>query len=147
MHHDEELAELAVDLVAASSHFARAAFQASRFTLSYVSLRVLATLDREPGLRVGELAIREGITQPSMSQAVKLLVDGDLVTRTPSAEDARASELTVTQAGREVLSNYREISAHEVVPTFASLPPSDIAALQRAAELLPELTQALRRQR
>lgn len=144
MHSDADLSLLAVDLVAAGSHFARAAYQVSEVGLSYVSLRALAAIEREPGLRVGELAVREGITQPSMSQTIKRLVDDGLLERTPSAEDARASDLTITEAGRDAVRRYRADSAEQIVPVFRDLSPGDIDALQRAAEILPGLTKQLR---
>lgn len=147
MHSDETLSRLAIDLVAAGSHFARATFQAAGSDLSYVSLRALAALEREPGLRVGELARREGITQPSMSQAIKRLVDEGFVTRKPSLDDARASDLTITDPGRDAVRSYREASARELVPIFRDLSPGDIDTLARAAEILPGLTAQLRRKR
>lgn len=144
MHSDADLSLLAVDLVAAGSHFARAAYQVSEVGLSYVSLRALAAIEREPGLRVGELAVREGITQPSMSQTIKRLVDDGLLERTPSAEDARASDLTITEAGRDAVRRYRADSAEQIVPVFRDLSPGEVETLQAAAELLPRLTEQLR---
>lgn len=144
MHSDETLSRLAIDLVAAGSHFARATFQATGSELSYVSLRVLATLEREPGLRIGELARREGITQPSMSQAVKKLAAEGLVAREPSLDDARATDLTITEAGRAAVKAYREASARELAPVFRKLSPADLETLTQAAKLLPELTARLR---
>lgn len=144
MHSDETLSRLAVELVAAGSHFTRATFQASGSELSYVALRVLAALEREPGLRVGELAYREGIAQPSMSQVIKRLVAEDLVDREPSPDDARASDLTVTDAGRAAIKAYRQASVRELVPVFRDLSPNEIDTLIHAAELLPRLTQRLR---
>ncbi len=144
MFSDETLSHLAVDLVAAGSHFARATFQATGSELSYVSLRVLATLQREPGLRIGELARREGITQPSMSQAIKKLVAEGLVAREPSPDDARAFDLTITDAGRAEVRAYREDSVHALVPEFRDLSPDDVETLIKAAEILPVLTARLR---
>ena len=144
MHSDETLSQLAIDLVAAGTHFSRATFRAAGSELSYVSLRVLAALQREPGLRVGELAHREGIAQPSMSQAVKRLVDDGLVSRTPSLDDARASELTITDAGCDVVNAFRTASVREIVPVFHDLSPGDIETLIRAAEILPSLSERLR---
>lgn len=140
MHSNDDLAALAVELIAAGSHFTRAAYQASGMKLSNVSMRVLAALEREPGLRIGELAAREGIRQPSMSQAMKRLVDDGYVARRTADDDARATELTITDAGHEVLRNYRTAAAEAVAPVFDPLTPEDVATLKRAAELLPELT-------
>lgn len=135
--------QLANDLVWASSRFARTAYQATPVQLSYVSLRAMAAINREPGLRVGELARREGITQPSMSQAIKKLVDENYITRHPSPEDARATDLMITDKGRDILQQYRTDSAAQIVPVLDALDDADIAALNRAAELLQHITQKL----
>lgn len=135
--------QLANDLVWASSRFARTAYQATPVQLSYVSLRAMAAINREPGLRVGELARREGITQPSMSQAIKKLVDENYITRHPSPEDARATDLMITDKGRDILQQYRTDSAAQIVPVLDALDDADIAALNRAAELLQHITQEL----
>lgn len=141
---ESELSRLAIDLVAAGAHFARAAYQTSGVEVSYVSLRVLAALEREPGLRVGELATREGIMQPSMSQAIKKLVDDGLVTRNPAPDDARATNLTITEAGRQAVSAYRAGVAEKIGPVFRELSAGEVETLAEAARLLPQLTQRLR---
>lgn len=135
--------QLANDLVWASSRFARTAYQATPVQLSYVSLRAMAAINREPGLRVGELARLEGITQPSMSQAIKKLVDDNLITRHPSPEDARATDLMITDKGRDILQKYRADSAAQIVPVLDTLDDDDIAALKRASQLLQRITEEL----
>lgn len=147
MHSNEDLAALAVELIAAGSHFTRAAYQASGMELSNVSMRALAALEREPGLRIGELAAREGIRQPSMSQAMKRLVNDGYAARHTADDDARATALTITDAGREVLRSYRVAAAEAVAPVFEPLKPEDVATLKRAAELLPELTAELKQRK
>lgn len=139
--------QLANDLVWASSRFARTAYQATPVQLSYVSLRAMAAINREPGLRVGELARLEGITQPSMSQAIKKLVDDNLITRHPSPEDARATDLMITDKGRDILQKYRADSAAQIVPALDSLPDEDVAVLKRASELLQHITEELAQNR
>lgn len=139
--------QLANDLVWASSRFARTAYQATPVQLSYVSLRAMAAINREPGLRVGELARLEGITQPSMSQAIKKLVDDNLITRHPSPEDARATDLMITDKGRDILQKYRADSAAQIVPVLDTLDDDDIAVLKRASELLQHITKELAQNR
>lgn len=139
--------QLANELVWASSRFARTAYQATPVQLSYVSLRAMAAINREPGLRVGELARLEGITQPSMSQAIKKLVDDNLITRHPSPEDARATDLMITDKGRDILQKYRADSAAQIVPVLDTLDDDDIAALKRASELLQHITEELAQNR
>ena len=144
---NDDRKRLATSLVWASSRFARTAYQATPVQLSYVSLRAMAALNREPGLRVGELARREGITQPSMSQAMKKLVDEGFITRHPSPEDARAADLHITDKGRDILAQYRNDSAAKIQPLLDALDDEDVAVLERAAELLQEMTEALAEKR
>ena len=139
--------QLANELVWASSRFARTAYQATPVQLSYVSLRAMAAINREPGLRVGELARLEGITQPAMSQAIKKLVDDNLITRHPAPEDARATDLMITDKGRAILQKYRADSAAQIVPVLDTLDDDDIAALKRASELLQHITEELAQNR
>lgn len=143
----DEQTQLANSLVWASSRFARTAYQATPVQLSYVSLRAMSALNREPGLRVGELARLEGITQPSMSQAIKKLVDGGFITRHPSPEDARAADLMITDKGRDILLKYRNDSAAQILPALDTLSDDDIAVLHRASELLQQITEELSEKR
>lgn len=75
---------------------------------------------------------------------MKRLVDDGYAARHTADDDARATALTITDAGREALHNYRTAAAEAVAPVFETLKPEDVATLQRAAELLPELTTELR---
>ena len=75
---------------------------------------------------------------------MKRLVDDGYVSRQPADDDARATALHITGAGREVLRNYRAAAAEAVAPVFEALEPEDVATLERAAELLPELTTELK---
>ena len=73
--------------------------------------------------------------------------DDGYATRHTADDDARATALTITDAGREVLRSYRAAAAEAVAPVFEPLKPEDVATLKRAAELMPELTAELKQRK
>ncbi|GAA2104987.1 MULTISPECIES: MarR family winged helix-turn-helix transcriptional regulator [Brevibacterium] len=136
--------ELAARLIVGGSGFARTASRGVTRGFSLVAMRTLSNLKKEGGLRIGELAQREGIAQPSMTSAVNSLANAGLVTREPDPDDARAAVVTLTPAGSAELTAFRLRTADSAAPLIEALPAEDLAALTRAAELLDQLTEQLR---
>jgi len=70
--------------------------------LSSLQMRILQTLWSHPlPQRVGSLARRLGVTPATVSDAVRVLHEKNLLTKTRSSEDGRSVVLTVTARGRE----------------------------------------------
>ena len=116
-----------------------------RAGLSLTAAATLARLQRAGSARLTELALAEGISQPSMTTLIARLADQGLVRRAPDPRDGRAVVLTLTEAGEELLAQRRAERTTRITGPLAGLPPAD---LQRIAEALPALTQladALRR--
>ncbi len=141
---DTPAQRLAARLIVDGSGFARSASRGVTRGYSLVAMRTLSSLERDGGLRVGELARREGIAQPSMTGVVNGLERAGLVTRTADPRDARAAIVTVTEAGLAELWAFRHRTAANVTPLIEALPSADRAALTRAAELLEQLSAQLR---
>lgn len=72
-----------------------------RFDISVEQFHVLRFVRR--GMSISELAIAKNISRPAISQAVDVLVNKGLLTRTQSASDRRYVELTLTQEGNSLL--------------------------------------------
>lgn len=72
-----------------------------RFDISVEQFHVLRFVRR--GMSISELAIAKNISRPAISQAVDVLVNKGLLTRTQSASDRRYVELTLTQEGYSLL--------------------------------------------
>jgi DNA-binding MarR family transcriptional regulator len=89
---------------------------------------------------VTTLAIREGVTQPSMTQLVKRLVDRGYVALTVDATDARARLVAITETGRTVLAERRHGSHERLTALLGDLAPHEAVALATAVEAaLPTL--------
>jgi DNA-binding MarR family transcriptional regulator len=107
---------------------------------SRTAVSVLSSLDGQGPLRVTTLANSEGVTQPSMTQLVKRLVDRGYVALTVDATDARARLVTITGTGRTVLAERRRGSHERLAALLAELPPERAAALAAAVDAaLPTL--------
>src|ERR1700735_2215296 len=71
--------------------------------LSLTSLATLSTLDRTGPRRITDLAVVEGITQPSMTVLVSSLERGGLVARRRDPADGRVTLVTPTAEGLRYL--------------------------------------------
>lgn len=110
--------------------------------LSLTTASTLATLDRDGPQRLSELAVREGVTQPSMTALVTRLERDGLATRGADPSDGRAVVVTLTDAGREVLTTRRNRRAVRLAELLDHLEPDERAAVDAAAGALSRLTRA-----
>ena len=68
--------------------------------LSLTAAATLATLDRSGPSRLTELAAREGVTQPAMTQLIARLAEQGLVSRDADPGDGRVVQVQLTAGGR-----------------------------------------------
>ena len=108
--------------------------------LSLTTASTLATLDRDGPQRLSDLAVREGVTQPSMTALVTRLERDGLATRGADPSDGRAVVVTLTDAGRDVLVDRRTRRASRLAALLEHLDPDDLAAIDAAAGALSRLT-------
>jgi DNA-binding MarR family transcriptional regulator len=115
--------------------------------VSLASALTLATLERQGPVRVSALAAREGIAQPSMTQLLQRLEARGLVMRSADATDARATLVTITEAGVAALAERRAVSAHRLAALLEELPGTQAERLAAAvAGVLPALREHARRE-
>ena len=79
--------------------------------LSLTALSTLSTIERTGARRLTDLAVSEGVTQPSMSVLVSQLERLGLVERQSDALDRRVVRVAITPPGREQLSTLRRAGA------------------------------------
>ncbi len=75
--------------------------------LSDTQFAALATLEKHGAMSPGELAGHERVQPPSMTRVIAALEEWQLVTRAAHASDRRQVVLTVTPAGRELVTKAR----------------------------------------
>jgi DNA-binding MarR family transcriptional regulator len=136
------LDELAVALPQRASALTRIFFSRTATDLSRTEVGLLSALSTRP-FRVTELASREGITQPAVTQLVNRLERRGWVERSTDPRDGRVVLVTLTDSGREALhrvrSEYRALLHEEM----ASLDDEEVETLASAVEILDRLIERL----
>src|SRR4051794_38177810 len=104
-------------------------------TWSRTEVSLLNTLSDGPR-RITELAEFERLAQPTMTQLVKRLEPGGLVTRERQADDPRAVLVDLTDAGVAAVADLRAQASAALSACLAEMPDEDVEALTAATETL-----------
>lgn len=112
--------------------------------VSLTAASTLRTLERQGPYRLSDLAAREGVTQPAMTQLVSRLERAGLVRRGADPADGRVVVVHIADQGRALLLARHEARARKLQELMVALTPADRAAivaalpaLDRLADLLP----------
>ena len=116
--------------------------EAREVGVSPEQVSLLVAIKYSPGIGVRELAARERVSPPALSNHIDRLERDGLVARTPSAEDRRRVGLTLTDEGRRVLRRVRSRRTAWLTTRLGQLSADELAAIEAAVEplgrLLPE---------
>jgi DNA-binding MarR family transcriptional regulator len=104
--------------------------------LTPTSTAALATIERHGPLTPSELARLERVQRPTVTRTLGCLEREELVERTPDPADGRSSLVALNAAGRERLRRLRGRKNAYLAKRMRDLPAADVAALERAAEIL-----------
>ncbi len=107
--------------------------------LSLTAVSTLSTVERAGPRRLTDLAVTEGITQPSMTSVVSQLEDRGLVERRRNAGDGRVVLVSITRSGRRYLRSLRRANSAAITVLIDKLPESDLAVLSAALPALRRL--------
>jgi DNA-binding MarR family transcriptional regulator len=128
--------QLAIDFEDVFTDLARVLLPAGGDELSRTAASVLNWLDRDGPRRVTDLAAHQAVAQPTMTALVGRLEGRGFVARQPDPDDARATRIEITPAGRAALHERRERRAAAVAERLQALTSSERDAL---AAVLPAL--------
>jgi DNA-binding MarR family transcriptional regulator len=107
--------------------------------LSLTAVSTLATLLRTGPRRLTDLAVCEGVTQPSMTAVVTQLEDLGFAERRRAPGDGRVVLVTITRAGTEYLRSVRCAAASVFTALIDKLGEEEVAALRAALPALRHL--------
>ena len=107
--------------------------------LTPTQVAALSTVERSGPLRLSDLAAIEGVAPSTLTRLVSALEERGYVRRCAVAGDARASELAVTDEGRELLRRIRQESTIALAGSLALLDPEQRAALAAALPAIEHL--------
>ena len=100
---------------------------------------LLHTIRTNPGIGIGELAVREGVSGPAMTAYVDRLELAGLVRRTRSTSDRRRVELELSEKGVRVLRSARARRTAWLAARLKRLEPEELAAIDTAIAPLERL--------
>jgi DNA-binding MarR family transcriptional regulator len=112
---------------------------------SLTSRNVLSALAAEGPSRLTALAAATGIAQPAMTQLVGRLEREGLVVRLLDPEDARATLVAITDAGRALRDELHQSLHERMAEMLDRLSPDDQATLALAMRVATPLLQQLTR--
>ena len=107
--------------------------------ISLTAASTLSTLDRTGARRLTDLAVIEGVTQPSMSVLVTGLEQAGLAERRPDPADKRVVLVTLTPAGADYIRARRRAGAATFADLIDKLPDDQAAALAAAVPAMNRL--------
>jgi DNA-binding MarR family transcriptional regulator len=107
--------------------------------LTPTSTAALATIERHGPLTPSELADLERVKRPTVTRTLACLDRKGLIERTADPTDGRSALVSVNAVGRERLRRLRGRKNAYLARRMRALPAKDIAALERAAEILERM--------
>ena len=130
--------ELASDLVVHAARLVRAVRRELELP---AGTRVVSLLDEHGPLGITQLADLDRSSQPTMSGAVAQLAERGWATKEPNPADARASVVTLTDAGRAELVRVRRGYGEHIAAILADHPTITTEDLATAVAVLRAILQ------
>jgi DNA-binding MarR family transcriptional regulator len=110
-----------------------------RFNFS--TLSVLHTLDRNGPLRLTELLPTEQLKKPALTSLVAKLEQDGLLWRSPDPSDGRASLISLTNAGQEIVHSRHAHRVAKLTALVDQLTPEERSVLAGSVDVLHRLTE------
>lgn len=108
--------------------------------LNFSALSVLHTLGRRGPLRLTDLLATEQLKQPALTSLVAKLEQDGLLQRRPDPADGRASLLSLTRTGRDLVRSRHVNRVEKLAALVARLTPDERAVLAGSIDVLHRLT-------
>jgi len=141
---EDLLHDTATDLRLATFRLARRLRrERARDNISDAHFAVLANLRAHGRLGIGELAQRERVSAPTMSNAVDALAEAGLVIRVPSEDDRRRVYIDITDAGTAIVAATVQKRDAALAEAIAELhfSPEELRILREAAALMRKVAE------
>ena len=103
------------------------------------AVSALAMINQLGPLTLGDLAMREHVSAPTITRVVEKLQRDGLVRRTISKADGRVVYVEVTDKGRRLVLDARSRRTKWLIEHLGALSADDLAALEHAAPVLEKL--------
>jgi DNA-binding MarR family transcriptional regulator len=107
--------------------------------LSLTAVSTLGTMERTGPRRLTDLAVNEGVTQPSMTALVSQLEALGLAERRSDPGDGRVVLVSITRVGRQYLRMMRRVGASTFTTLIDKLTEQELGSLRNALPALRHL--------
>jgi DNA-binding MarR family transcriptional regulator len=97
--------------------------------------RLLGMLAHQP-CNMSEIAEKQSVSMPTISNSVSLLVERGWILRTPASHDRRMVKIELTQAGRQILDDGQQHLEDRVSQRLTDLTPAELDKLTVGMEIL-----------
>ena len=131
-----DLPALLGDLITVNHRLTRVAAHAADSRESPAVWRTLSVLRQLGPIRLGEIAARSRISQPTATKLVTHLVERGWAARLADPLDARVTSTVITPAGDAALSAWRSELAEALLPMFDGLADAELATIRGAVDIL-----------
>ncbi len=99
----------------------------------------LVSVERHGPITLGDLSAVENVRPPTLTKVIAALEEQGLVARSSDPSDRRVARVEATAGGSELLAQTRSRGNAYLAARLQSLPPEDLAALERALVVLERL--------
>jgi DNA-binding MarR family transcriptional regulator len=131
-----DLPALLGDLITVNHRLTRVAAHAADGTESPAVWRTLSVLRQLGPIRLGDLAARSRVSQPTATKLVTHLAERGWAARLADPLDARVASTVITPAGEAALSAWGTELATALLPMFDDLADAELATLRDAVDIL-----------
>lgn len=129
---EPEVADTGSRLLSSVARLNRWATRQAEFDTPPAQARLLALISEVGPTRIGELAIADHSSQPTMTIQVQRLEAAGFVQRRSDPSDARVALIEITPEGSAALEEVRRARRVALAPALASLTPQEVAAINTA---------------
>ena len=130
------------DLLRSSARLSRWASRNASFDVPFAQARLLALLDELGPARVSALAAADHSSQPTVTSQLQRLEVHGWLHRAADPDDARASLVSLSNAGRAKLEELRAARVAVLTPLLDELDDEGVADLRVAVKVIGRLLDA-----
>jgi DNA-binding MarR family transcriptional regulator len=141
---EQEIERIAAELVPRASQLTRLVLRRIGDDISRTEVGILRTLSDGPR-RITELAELEGLAQPTMTVLVQRLEEHGWAERRRDAADGRVALISLTDAGRAALEEFRARSRAALAEQLQAMSAAEVAELDSATATLGRFVDQLQR--
>ena len=113
--------------------------EAREVGVSPEQVSLMVAIKYAPGIGVRELAAKERVSAPALSNHIDRLERAGLVTRTPDEVDRRRVGVRLTDEGQRVLRRVRSRRTAWLATRLRGLSPGEVEAIEAAIEPLSRI--------